>query len=238
MANWKKVDADQLDADMTTVANAIRNRAGTTEQMEFPDGFVAEIKSLDSKEDVALIIQRQANEIVNDKVTFAPEQFQMANTNLTRVDLPALTTLSNTAFYQCSNLQTVNLPALVECGAACFRECTNLTELYLPNLETITGWGYDFMSCQYLTKAHFPKLTNLNSGAFSGCWSLTALILGSNTICTMADTSALGNSPFGLGTGYIYVPRSMVDTYKSATNWAVFGDRIKAKEDYPDITGG
>lgn len=226
------------ESSLTAVADAIRAKAGTTDALSFPDGFVSGVNFLDSKEDVALIIQRQATEIVNDKVTFAPEGFQTANTSLTRVDLPALTTLSNTSFYQCSNLQSVNLPSLVECGAACFRECTNLTELYLPNLKTMTGWGYDFMDCSYLQKAHFPKLTNLNNGAFGGCWSLTTLILGASTVCTMVDTSPLSNTPIMTGAGYIYVPRSLVDSYKSATNWSAYANQIRAIEDYPDITGG
>lgn len=39
MANYKVVDADRLDADLASVADSIRAKAGTTDQMAFPDGF-------------------------------------------------------------------------------------------------------------------------------------------------------------------------------------------------------
>ena len=39
-------------------------------------------------------------------------------------------------------------------------------------------------------------------------------------------------------TGYIYVPRALVNSYKAATNWSTFASQIRAIEDYPDITGG
>lgn len=38
-------------------------------------------------------------------------------------------------------------------------------------------------------------------------------------------------------TGYIYVPQSLVDQYKAATNWATYANQIRAIEDYPEITG-
>ena len=39
MANYKVVDADQLDADLASVADSIRAKAGTTGEMAFPAGF-------------------------------------------------------------------------------------------------------------------------------------------------------------------------------------------------------
>lgn len=43
---YKVVDADQLDADLTTVADAIREKTGGTELLSFPDGMAAEIAKL------------------------------------------------------------------------------------------------------------------------------------------------------------------------------------------------
>lgn len=45
-------------------------------------------------------------------------------------------------------------------------------------------------------------------------------------------------TPMKSGTGYIYVPAALVDSYKAATNWSTYADQIRAIEDYPDITGG
>ena len=46
MAEHKVVNVTQLDADLTSIANAIRNRAGTSAKIEFPTGFVNTIRSI------------------------------------------------------------------------------------------------------------------------------------------------------------------------------------------------
>ena len=46
MANYKVVDADQLDADLTSVADAIRAKTGTSGQMAFPSGFKTAVESI------------------------------------------------------------------------------------------------------------------------------------------------------------------------------------------------
>lgn len=46
MANYKVVDADQLDADLGTVADAIRSKGGTSEELAFPNGFVNAVQNI------------------------------------------------------------------------------------------------------------------------------------------------------------------------------------------------
>jgi hypothetical protein len=66
-----------------------------------------------------------------------------------------------------------------------------------------------------------------------------ALILPkTGDICNLLNTNAFVNTPIAKSTGYIYVPRALVDSYKSATNWSTYANQIRAIEDYPDITGG
>ena len=42
----KLVDSTQLDADLTSVANAIRTKGGTSAQLAFPNGFISAIQNL------------------------------------------------------------------------------------------------------------------------------------------------------------------------------------------------
>lgn len=44
MAYDKIVDSVQLDANLTAIANAIREKNGTSAQIPFPDGFVTAIQ--------------------------------------------------------------------------------------------------------------------------------------------------------------------------------------------------
>lgn len=48
MAYDKIVDSVQLDANLTSIANAIREKNGTSEQISFPDGFVTAINALET----------------------------------------------------------------------------------------------------------------------------------------------------------------------------------------------
>ena len=54
MADYKVVDAEKLDADLASVADAIRKKAGTTEKMEFPSGFESAVESIPSEGGVEL----------------------------------------------------------------------------------------------------------------------------------------------------------------------------------------
>ena len=46
MANYKFVDADQLDEDLASVADRIRSKGGTTSTLAFPDGFNTAIDAI------------------------------------------------------------------------------------------------------------------------------------------------------------------------------------------------
>ena len=46
MAVDKLVDSTQLDADLTSVANAIRTKGGTSSQLAFPSGFVSAVQAI------------------------------------------------------------------------------------------------------------------------------------------------------------------------------------------------
>ena len=46
MATYKVVDADQLNADMSGVADSIRAKCGTTEALAWPDGYKTAIDSI------------------------------------------------------------------------------------------------------------------------------------------------------------------------------------------------
>jgi hypothetical protein len=54
----------------------------------------------------------------------------------------------------------------------------------------------------------------------------------------MSNVNVLQLTKIANGEGYIYVPASMVDSYKSASNWSTYAAQIRAIEDYPEITGG
>ena len=95
-----------------------------------------------------------------------------------------------------------------------------------------------FYNCTKLAKIDFDVLEEMKNADFYQCSALTAVIIRTPAVCTMSDSNAFKSTPIASGTGYIYVPAALVDSYKAATNWSVYADHIRAIEDYPDICGG
>ena len=65
-------------------------------------------------------------------------------------------------------------------------------------------------------------MSKIDNRTFNGCRKLTMLILRSETVCTMSNISVFNDSPFASGGtgGKCLVPRSLIETYQTATNWS------------------
>lgn len=176
------------------------------------------------------------------------KQYTMRNaTALTSVDLPQATTIEAYAFYNCSKLTSVNLPKVTSAGSYSFGGCAILESISLPSLTSGAEnmFRYDYK----LLTVDLPKVNNIVANMFNNCTRMTALILRSETLCPLANTSAFTSCYHFLGTvsstynpngdrdGYIYVPAALVDSYKVASRWTNFADQFRAIEDYPDICG-
>ena len=44
----------------------------------------------------------------------------------------------------------------------------------------------------------------------------------------LRNINAFKNTPIEKGTGYIYVPDNLVDSFKIAENWSTYADQIKS----------
>lgn len=239
MAYDKIVDSAKLDADLTSVADVIKAKTGTTGKLEFPDGYISDVGTLVKAEDyLAAVLNKEVVEIVNTKATSIPGDFQTNNQNLKRAILPAVTIANSSEFANCYYLEEVDFSSITSIGAQFITSNWKLTELYMPSLTTMTSWGYTFNVCQALKKVVFPAFTGTITGSsFNSCKSLVTLVLGADTVCTLSSTDVFNGTPIANGTGYIYVKRALVDSYKQKINWNVFAAQIRAKEDYPEICG-
>lgn len=183
---------------------------------------------------------------------------------LKHVSLPKYTGLQGGSrmFDRCSALtdDSFDIPNLIHTNALDFRECTGLTKIpyesqlnyvgdmcfencLIPsaNLPNVTGIGYSsFRNCKSLVRVDVgvKQRKTLRHDTFNGCSALETCILRADAFLPMDNISAFVGTPIGSGTGYIYVPSTLVDQYKAATNWTVYADQIRAIEDYPEITGG
>ena len=117
-----------------------------------------------------------------------------------------------------TSLNTIDLRALTNVPYTCFFGCSSLTEVDLPNVTIIDSFG--FAECTKLEVARFNKVERINSQAFDSCTMLKDLYLG--TECLLDNVNAIPETIEN-----IYVPMEMVETYKTATNWINFADKIK-----------
>lgn len=152
------------------------------------------------------------------------------------IALPKVKSLSSECFNRNKALVSVDAPLATTVDSNCFGYCDSLTTLNLPKVTRIAT--NSFKNCTSLVSIDLPSLTEIQWAPFDGCSSLTAVILRSPTLCTINVNTTFNNTPIASGTGYIYVPKSLVEEYKQATNWTTYADQIRAIEDYPEITGG
>lgn len=173
--------------------------------------------------------------------------------SLASVSFPACATIGSHAFHGCSVLTSVNFPACTTIGYNTFTTCSALTSISFPVCTTISNEAFDY--CTSLVSVNFPACTSIGSSAFDGCSSvesvnfpacisignnafrncqkLNNLTLESSTVCILANSNAFTNTSIMGGTGYIYVPSSLVASYKVATNWTYFSNQILAIGETP-----
>ena len=69
---------------------------------------------------------------------------------------------------------------------------------------------------------------------FSNCSNLSMFVIGTgySSVCVLSTYNIFENSPIEYSSylgyyGSIYVPASLVDAYKTATNWTYYSSRIQ-----------
>jgi hypothetical protein len=173
--------------------------------------------------------------------------------SLTELELPNVTGLAGYCFDDCTSLTSLNLPSVIHIGndSVC-RNGTALRTVNLPSATTTGGPGW-FDGCVNLANVNMPLMRVIHNRAFKGCSSLEslrfsacteiysnsfensaleALILENGAMCRLSHINSFANTPIASGTGYIYVPRALIEDYKAATNWSTYADQFRALEDY------
>ena len=170
--------------------------------------------------------------------------------NLTNISFPKCINISSAAFYCCSNLTAVIMPNCIQVGIYAFSDCTNLSIVSLQNCVSINGYAFyncsnltsvfspncsiigqqAFYSCSNLASISFLRCTSIGTSAFYDCRKLESIYFMGNFIASLGSY-AFNNTPITNSTylgyyGSIYVPSSLLTSYKAATNWTALSNRI------------
>lgn len=236
-------------ANLISAANA-KTGGAETDLTSAVSALVSGFGQGGGEDTLTAMLTNTLTEYSNDSVTKVPAYAFFGCTSLQKVDLASNTEVGEYAFEGCSNLETANLSATKKIGNHAFAY-SRLKEAIFP-LVTNSGYSW-FSGATALTRAVFPSSTAAGPWMFDGCTSLiyadfgkataigysqtfnktalTALVIRSETMATNAIDS-LGGTPIGQGTGYIYVPSALLESYKAATNWSTYADQFRALEDY------
>lgn len=218
--------------------------------------FINTIDALGDDAVIDGIIMRTITEFKDDAVIEIGKYAFNSCKNLADLLLPNVSLLRNYSFENCISLKNVDLPELltVQWEGRAFKGCTSLETMRVPKA---TYLEVEFVSgCSALREIYCPMLTSVRNNMFYGCSSLEVLDLPSLTeflgiqpigkctklkalvlrytakVCVLGSSSTMDNSTIKSGTGYVYVPSALVDSYKSATNWSAYASQIRALEDY------
>lgn len=223
-------------ADLTAVADAIREKSGATDLLRFPGDFVSAVDGFKLGDDTMVqFIGGQLAELINSDVTLIKQSNLFYRcTALTHVELPnAEGECPEYGFYFTTNLNTCKVPKVTKVSASSFYG-SGLINGDFSSVTTVDSGA--FRSCTRLVRLDFPVLKTLSPyNNFMNCTSLTTLIMRGSEVVSLTSNSALSGTPINDGTGYIYVPGELISSYQSHSVWKNWADQFRAIEDYPDV---
>lgn len=222
--------------------NVVQNLlANGNSELAITDAGESSVNELDS-----FITREISGVYTNDRITQVGLYGLGGCENLTSINLPNVVTVGDSGFYNCKLLKSVNLPKLTslgkngfnstglesinlplcnKIGSSSFSYTKQLVSVILPLAASIPSFCFDYSSVQ---KIDTSSVTSIAAYALGNAQQLDTLILRNSSVCTLANsTNTFTNTKIAAGTGYIYVPDNLVDSYKTATNWVTFANQIK-----------
>ena len=75
------------------------------------------------------------------------------------------------------------------------------------------------------------KATQIQSAAFLGDRECDKIIILTDSVCQLDNTNAFANVGINFDGYKVYVPQALLESYKTATNWAALSDNIVSVEE-------
>lgn len=195
--------SEDLNSEITQQDTLITNQENTLDSLIQKLQNKAAGGGNDTTIEDAMVTRTLSGDYVNNRVT------SIGSEGLRATQITGL---------HCENVTTV--------GGEAVRQCNYLVNVYLPKCTNLSG--YSFGICPLLERVELGAMTNIRAYDFYNCTNLTTLIINNTaTVCSLANVSAFTGTGIASGTGYIYVPDALVNSYKTATNWSTYAAQIK-----------
>ena len=192
-------------------------------------GFVNTADLIGDDALVNSIIDRTITEIADNQIKIIGSYSFSHCTALKNADFRAAIEIRNYAFSE-SGIESANFPMATTVRSDAFNSCRSLISINIPAATNL--YQDAFYYCSKLTSIDLPVVSSIGKNAFNRCSQLKSIILRNSAVATLGGTNAFTSTPIASGTGYIYVPRALADSYKAATNWSTYAAQFRALEDY------
>ena len=220
MATYKIVDADKLDADLTSVANTIRGKSGTTGEMSFPDGFNDAVNSI-AVGGGALT----PSEGLAFKQTYESPLYSgcygwsgKGTCTDTEIVVPCATPEGHPVIsvgYLSSDSQDAS-------GIW----CEGISKIYLPDTVTYIRFS-GLLYGDILKYIKFGRyFGSVGESMYADGMSPPTDVVLDFSDYARSEPPTLEDTSLFTGVIEIRVPSAMVDTFKTATNWAAAANKI------------
>ena len=136
-----------------------------------------------------------------------------------------------TRFIHNSKIQSLNLPSFKGTQYPLPINSDDISSMYA---QYASFWNNYWLRDVSLGNSLMRAETNTNY-KFNGFWFrnnyfLKFLKLNYPYVIPLVRTAGFNTTPIGNGSGYIYVPKNLIEQYKSDTNWHNFESKIKTIE--------
>ena len=249
MPDYKVVDVEKLEQDLTSIANAIRIKTGTSDALNFPADFESAIGAISggggeepepSDNIVDSILDKSVVSLSTNAMTIGPYVLRDC-TALESINAPNVQTIGTYSLYGCTKLKDLNLPSCTTLGSYSIRGCTGLGSATLPQLSGVPT--YAFYGDTELEIADMGPAASIAGNAFFGCYKLKIVALRNTKAASLANITAFSGCYWLSATvntaanpngerGYIYVPRATIPSYLAATNWVTLKFCFRVLENY------
>ena len=160
--------------------------------------------------------------------------------------------LSPGTFIYCQNLSSVYFPVLGGLTQFSFSETPKLTSILFPEVKLAEKGAIKnssivtadlpackeikddvFEACKKLEEIKIPVCTSIGARAFINCDALKKIFLDGVTAVPALGHLALNGTPATLK---IIVPDALVESFKAATGWSAYADKIVGISEYNAAT--
>lgn len=227
---------------LTDVADAIREKKGTTEKIN-PQDFSSEIKGIEGEDTLS--------DVVIDNTGLGTKNIKKI------IIAEGVTSIGSSAYDTCNRMTSVVIPdSVTVINPQAFRGCGSLISAVVP--EGVTRYNdYIFMNCSKLESVNIHQgVVYIGTGAFQNCQSFKVAVTIPKAVQTIKNATfnqcvkipyfdfssheavpTLENiNAFSNITGKIVVPDNLYDEWIVATNWSTYASRIVKASEFVEPT--